>query len=116
MVARWTGPNGHEGWLEICRLMEYIGWQGEDAPRSFTPELHEELIAALLETECWLAVLMITDLFGTRQRFNAPGSTGASNWSQRLAKSLASTTTDPATSGMLQAVKELIIENDRSPL
>ncbi len=115
LVKYWTGPNGHEGWLEICRLMEFLGLPSEEAPQSFTPELHQEFIAALLETDCWLAVLMITDLFGTHQRFNAPGSTGASNWSERLEASLESLAQTTNNRQILEAAAELIAENDRSP-
>lgn len=84
LVKQWHGPDGHEGWLEVQRLMRFLGLNDEHPPESFTAELHETFLRVLLETPCWLAIYMITDILGTDQRFNLPGSSGDENWSQRL--------------------------------
>ncbi len=82
----WHGENGHEGWLEVKRLMKFLDWpEDQDPPAQFTPELHRRLIEILIECRPWLAVFMISDLLGVSQRFNEPGIAGDSNWSQRLA-------------------------------
>jgi 4-alpha-glucanotransferase len=47
-------------------------------------EVHERLLEGLFRSESWLAVVMITDLLGTTQRFNVPGSVADGNWSVRL--------------------------------
>jgi 4-alpha-glucanotransferase len=46
--------------------------------------VHERLLEALFRCNSWLAVVMITDLLGSDQRFNVPGSVGDMNWSARL--------------------------------
>jgi 4-alpha-glucanotransferase len=115
LVEHWTGPNGHEGWLEVCRLMEFLGKHGEDAPRTFTRELHLRLIEKLLLTPCWLAVFMITDLLGTHQRFNSPGSIGLTNWSERLEQSLDRYSASPQFGALIQRTAELIRLTQRSP-
>ncbi|MBU6450302.1 MAG: 4-alpha-glucanotransferase [Cyanobacteria bacterium REEB67] len=85
----WHGENGHEGWMEVQRLMKFLEWpEGEEPPTEFTAELHKRFIEILMECHCWLAVFMISDLLGVSQRFNEPGIAGDSNWSQRLAYSL----------------------------
>ena len=84
VVKVWHGPEGDKGWLEIQRLMRFLGLDEVQPPKEFTPELHKAFMKALLETPCWLAVFMITELFGTTERFNQPGTSGASNWSRRL--------------------------------
>jgi 4-alpha-glucanotransferase len=38
----------------------------------------------LLACNSWIAVFMVTDLFGTSQRFNVPGAVTDSNWSERI--------------------------------
>ncbi|HEY8965658.1 MAG TPA: 4-alpha-glucanotransferase [Candidatus Methylacidiphilales bacterium] len=73
MVDHWTGPDGDEGWREIQRLAEWLGLDAIEMPRTFTPELHARFVEVLFQTPCWLAVLMVTDLLGTRQRFNELG-------------------------------------------
>jgi len=86
----WHGENGHEGWLEVQRLMQFLEIpKDQDPPTEFTPELHKRFIEILLECRPWLAVFMISDLLGQSQRFNEPGIAGDSNWSQRLSLTLA---------------------------
>jgi 4-alpha-glucanotransferase len=49
----------------------------------FTPELHDALLRALFRSNSWIAVVMITDLFGRSERFNYPG-VAAGAWTQRV--------------------------------
>ncbi|SDU10679.1 4-alpha-glucanotransferase [Verrucomicrobium sp. GAS474] len=113
MVAHWTGPDGDEGWREISRLAEWLGMDPIEMPRTFTPQLHARFMEVLLQTPCWLAVFMITDLFGSRQRFNEPGSSGASNWSQRLDRSLSAYRDDPDSGARIAACTRLISATGR---
>src|SRR6202012_829016 len=96
LVQHWTGPDGDNGWREIQHLMDFLGWKHEDAPKLFTARLHRRFGEVLFQSPCWLAVLMITDLLGTKQRFNEPGLVGASNWSQRLDRPIAHFLEDPS--------------------
>jgi 4-alpha-glucanotransferase len=69
-------------WREVRRL---AAWAGFDVPRILDFEVvHEPLVAGLLRSNSWLVVLMITDVLGTAQRFNVPGTVDAANWSARL--------------------------------
>lgn len=68
---------------DIGALLEFAGWK-EAPPESLDEGLLAALQRALFETPCFLAVLMSSDLFGTTQRFNLPGSYGAGTWSERL--------------------------------
>jgi 4-alpha-glucanotransferase len=73
------GGARHERYI----LAHFAGQHGEP-PHEFTPELHHALLRALFCSNSWIAVAMITDLFGRTERFNLPGVAGAGNWSQRL--------------------------------
>ena len=79
------GRLGHArdlAWREVRRL---AAWAGFDVPCIMAfDEVHERLLAVLFSSNSWLAVVMITDLLGTSQRFNVPGSVGDGNWSARL--------------------------------
>lgn len=115
LVDWWHGPNGHEGWLEVKRLMLFLRLDENNPPASFTWDLHRELISRLLRTRCWLAVLMITDLFGTEQRFNEPGLSGDYNWSQRLDRPINEYELDPHFANKIEFFTRLIKETNREP-
>lgn len=70
-------------WREARAL---ASWAGFDVP-CITPfdEVHERLLAALFRSNSDVAIAMITDVLGTADRFNVPGSVTTENWSARLA-------------------------------
>jgi 4-alpha-glucanotransferase len=69
-------------WHEARQL---AGWAGFDVPRILSfDEVHGPFLRGLFRSNSWLAIVMITDLLGTTQRFNVPGSVSDSNWSARL--------------------------------
>jgi 4-alpha-glucanotransferase len=76
------GPERDGAWREVRRLSAWAGFFVPDIRRF--EEVHEPLLAGLLRCNSWLAVVMITDLLGTAERFNVPGSVGEENWSARL--------------------------------
>ncbi len=84
LVRQWHSKEGHAAWIDVQRLMRFLGLDDEDPAEKYTDELHHAFVKALLESPCWLAVFMITELLATKERFNAPGTSGASNWSTRM--------------------------------
>jgi len=58
-------------------------------------------------------VLIITDLLGTKQRFNEPGLAGDYNWSQRLDQPIGNYETDGNYADKIRYFKKLIIETNR---
>ena len=69
-------------WREARRL---AAWAAFDVPCIVNfDEVHERLLEGLFRSNSWLAVVMITDLLGTTQRFNVPGSVADGNWSVRM--------------------------------
>ena len=99
-------------WWEARRL---AAWAGFDAPE-ITPfeKVHGRLLASLFATNSWIAICMITDLFGTAQRFNVPGEVNDGNWSSRIAQPVAQWSADPVLSEKVRSVRELIIESGRA--
>ena len=51
---------------------------------------------ALFRSNSWIAVCMITDLLARDERFNVPGTSANSNWSQRMHVTMETLTQDPA--------------------
>jgi 4-alpha-glucanotransferase len=69
-------------WWEVRRLS---AWAGFEVPRIMEfQQVHQKLISGLLSCNSWIAIFMVTDLFGTGQRFNVPGEVSESNWSERI--------------------------------
>lgn len=115
LVSRWLGPDGHEAWLELNRLMRFLGRTENEPPREFTDELARDFMRALLESPCWLAVNMVSDMLGTREQFNAPGVSSDENWSRRLEKPLDAYRDDSRYAAKIQWLAELISETGRLP-
>lgn len=92
LAATWNDhwrhiDNGHEvehNLRELRHILEFAGIDEEDLPREFTGRMQEAYLRALLRSNSWLAIVMITDVFGFDLRFNTPGTSGGQNWSLRL--------------------------------
>jgi 4-alpha-glucanotransferase len=69
---------------ELRLIMQFAGLKGARPPRDFSEQLHEAYTRRVLQSNSWLAVFQITDVFGMTARFNTPGSVAATNWSYRL--------------------------------
>lgn len=90
------GKNAAASRRELRRFMEFAGVGGEPIPREFTDALREGCLRRVLHSNSWLAVVMISDLFGHSYRFNTPGVAGRENWSQRVAATVEELDKDPA--------------------
>jgi len=69
---------------EIEALMEFAALGGKEPPRGFTATLHEGILRATLYSRSWLALVMLTDVFGLEGRFNVPGLAHGGNWTFRM--------------------------------
>jgi 4-alpha-glucanotransferase len=115
LTQRWRGPNGHEAWLELQRLMHFLGENENEPPDLMTEKLHEAFMRTLLEAKsCW-TILVISDVLGVDVRFNQPGTHGEDNWSQRLDRPLSGYTDDPAFGSKFRFLREEIGKTGREP-
>lgn len=67
----------------MWEYMDFCGHPETKLPQEYTAEIHEKIVKGLFATNAWLAIHMVTDLFGTSERFNVPGLAGDQNWTQR---------------------------------
>jgi 4-alpha-glucanotransferase len=110
-AAEYGGPETHaardEAWREVRRL---AGWVGLEVPRltPYSDEVQEALLRGLFASNSWMAIYMITDLFGTAQRFNVPGAVSESNWSQRLQHSVAQWRKDAPRKAKMKRIREIL--------
>ncbi|MEO8205097.1 MAG: 4-alpha-glucanotransferase [Chthoniobacterales bacterium] len=104
--AQWATHNMRE-------MLDFSGFIDVPAPQGFTAEIHGALLTGLFRSNAWLAIHMITDLFGTTDRFNAPGEVSASNWTRRLAEPIS--LWDSRWEPILTRVKAEVKATDRLP-
>lgn len=69
---------------DLAKMAQFAGIA---PPNEWTDYLHEfypAIFEALFRSESWIALVMITDLLGRKERFNVPGTASGSNWTRRL--------------------------------
>ena len=102
---------------EACwdQLVKLAGFAHIDLrePRPWSEELHETLLRALFASESWMAVCMVTDFFGSAQRFNVPGAVAESNWSERLPYPISVWRSEPDIVAKAGAIQALLRETGR---
>ncbi len=114
LVKRWHGRDGHEAWLDVQRLMRWLGLDDKNPPKVWNEVLHAAFVRALLESPSCMTIFMVTDILGTAQRFNLPGSCNESNWSKRLDMPLNDYLTHPETGSCLKWFKDLVRQAGRT--
>lgn len=98
---------------EYHRVCQQIGLEKTEPPQEFNETVHLKLLEGLFRTNSALAIVMITDLLGTEQRFNVPGSVSTSNWSNRLTRKISRLKSDPDLQSLLHKISTLIQETGR---
>jgi len=82
-ATQTEGPAKVSAWDQMVKLTAFAHLH-MPMPEPWSDSLHMTLLRGLFRANSWIAVCMITDLFGTEQRFNVPGAVAESNWSERL--------------------------------
>jgi 4-alpha-glucanotransferase len=109
---RWqASPAEHHA--ELYRLARFAGIPADDVAGGFTPAVHARLMEALFACNSWIAVSMITDLFAREERFNVPGTSADSNWSQRMDVTVETMAQDPAYRAQSAAIRTLLEHSGR---
>lgn len=91
---------------ELHHLGEFAGIPHDDRLGDYTPLVREKLMTGLLNCNSWIAIFMITDLLGSTERFNVPGTSADSNWSRRLHLSVEDLAADREMTARLRAAIE----------
>ncbi len=99
----------HARW-EMSELMRFAG-RPDLADQPFNPAVHQATQHALLASNSWLVIPLITDILGTDERFNVPGAIGAENWTHRLGGTIAEL--DKRFARELATLRKSLEETDR---
>lgn len=82
-----TTPTSDQARQDLYRMAQFAGidLNGETSyDREFFPATTE----ALFRSRAWIAIMMITDLLGGKDRFNIPGTATDANWTRRMRMSV----------------------------
>lgn len=115
IAKMWRDLNARGDKEELARWMTWCGHPDEPPPSEFTDQVHQMILRAVMQTPSWLAVFLITDVFGSEARFNVPGAVSEGNWSWRLDRTVAELDRDPALAPKIQMFARLIKETHRHP-
>ena len=70
-------------------------------------------MAALFNSDSWIAVVMITDLLARRYRFNVPGTAAGSNWTRRMQRSISALRSNPKEQARARLIRQLLEKSGR---
>jgi len=107
------GEKGAAAWDQMVKITAFAHMYMRE-PEPWSDTLHRTLLGALFRSNSWIAVCMITDLFGTAQRFNVPGAVAESNWSERFAYDTESWRKRPDLQNVAEAVGGILRETGRN--
>ena len=100
---------------ELRRWLKFGGVENHEPPREFNDFVHETITRGVLDSNSWLAVFMITDVFGTDGRFNVPGAVAETNWSYRLEHTVKELDHTPAILHKTELFAKIVNETGRQP-
>jgi 4-alpha-glucanotransferase len=116
-AERWqnidAGRNVEDNRRELRHFMDFAGVKDKEPPRQFTSRLREAYLRAVLQSNSWLVVVMITDVLGQLTRFNTPGTVSPDNWSLRLPKTVKELDKDPVLLARTKTYSRLACEAKR---
>ena len=69
---------------DLGKMAEFAGVAPPNESSDYRIEFYPAIFEALFRSESWIALVMITDLLGRKERFNVPGTASGSNWTRRL--------------------------------
>jgi 4-alpha-glucanotransferase len=106
------GRHADQARRDLAKIGEFAGFMPHDSMdylHDFCPAIFE----ALFRCESWIAIVMITDLLGRKDRFNVPGTAGSSNWTRRLHTTVSKLGRGKSLRRQLQLVRRLIERSGR---
>jgi 4-alpha-glucanotransferase len=111
-VASADVPDRADAWDQMVKLTAFAHMHMPN-PEPWSESLHRTLLRGLFRCNAWIAVCMITDFFGSDQRFNVPGAVAESNWSERLPYPVERWREEPGLRELAEAVKAMLRETGR---
>jgi len=110
------GKSGHpdQARHDLARMAEFAGIAPPNESTNYLTDFLPAILQALFGSESWIAIVMITDLLGRKDRFNVPGTAANSNWSRRLPGTIRNASASRDRKQLLLLVRGLLEKSGRS--
>ena len=99
--------------FDLAKIALFAGLDPNLDKVDFEKDFYPALMEALLKSNAWIAIIMITDLLARNYRFNVPGTTGSLNWTRRLQRSVAQLRSGPKERARMRLIGELLKKSGR---
>ena len=99
---------------DLEKIATFCGFTRTSNQIDFERDFYPAAIAALFQSESWIAVVMITDLLARKYRFNIPGTAASSNWVRRMQRSVSQLRTSSKERKRMQVIRELLQKTGRT--
>ena len=98
---------------DLAKIAEFAGAPPPDRSVNYLTQFYPTIFEALFRCESWIAIVMITDLLGRKDRFNVPGTAANSNWSRRLPGTIRKLGRGPEARRLMLVVQNLLEKTGR---
>ena len=99
---------------ELEKIATFARFTRTNDQIDFERDFYPAMMAALFESESWIAVVMITDLLARKYRFNIPGTAASSNWVRRMQRTVAELRSSPTERRRMKLIRELLEKSGRA--
>jgi len=99
---------------DLSKMAEFAGIASPNESTDYRHDFYPAIFDALFRSESWIALVMITDLLGRKERFNVPGTANGSNWTRRLHTTVGKLGRGHALRRQLRLVRELLERAERT--
>ncbi len=98
---------------DLNKIAQFAGMSSLPENPDFDRDFYPRAMRALFASQAWMAIVMITDLFARKDRFNVPGTAVDSNWSRRLHMTISRLRTSRTAKRRMKFVRALLTETGR---
>jgi len=98
---------------DLTKIATFAGVPAPTETSDFDRDFYSPIMEALLRSESWIALVMITDLLARKDRFNVPGTATGSNWSRRLGRTIADLKKSRRVGHRMHLIRELLERTGR---
>jgi 4-alpha-glucanotransferase len=99
---------------DLAKIAEFAGLAPFNEAVNYLEDFCPAAFQALFCSDSWIAVVMITDLLGRKDRFNIPGTAADSNWTRRVPGTIRKLGTGRERKRLLLLIRELLQRSGRA--
>jgi 4-alpha-glucanotransferase len=93
---------------DVYRIADFANLSGLNPETDYDHEFYPAIMKALFDCNAWIAVVMITDLLGQRDRLNVPGTAADTNWTRRMRMSVTRLRSSRGAREKMRLIKRLL--------